>query len=117
MQNNTTATLIYVDGTEGWRVIDTGSLSSVFIQPFIVAAQVEQLLVVEIIKFIHLQDQELLLFLLLVIQQVLNSVDYLVSSGGSGGAGDSPGQVAVQEQVVLDYLILMDYQLHGPSPI
>jgi hypothetical protein len=28
-QNNTTATLIYVDGTEGWRVIDTGSLSEV----------------------------------------------------------------------------------------
>jgi hypothetical protein len=27
--NNTTATLIYVDGTEGWRVIDTGSLSEV----------------------------------------------------------------------------------------
>jgi hypothetical protein len=28
-QNNTTATLIYVDGTEGWRVIDTGSLNEV----------------------------------------------------------------------------------------
>jgi hypothetical protein len=27
--NNTTATLIYVDATEGWRVIDTGSLSEV----------------------------------------------------------------------------------------
>jgi hypothetical protein len=27
--NNTTATLIYVDATEGWRVIDTGSLSGV----------------------------------------------------------------------------------------
>jgi hypothetical protein len=28
-QNNTTATLIYVDATEGWRVIDTGSLREV----------------------------------------------------------------------------------------
>jgi hypothetical protein len=27
--NNTTATFIYVDATEGWRVIDTGSLSEV----------------------------------------------------------------------------------------
>lgn len=27
--NNTTTTLIYVDATEGWRVIDTGSLSEV----------------------------------------------------------------------------------------
>jgi hypothetical protein len=35
--NNTTATLIYVDGTEGWRVIDTGSLSEVNIAQFIVA--------------------------------------------------------------------------------
>jgi hypothetical protein len=36
--DNTTATLIYVDGTEGWRVIDTGSLSEVNIIPEYVAA-------------------------------------------------------------------------------
>jgi hypothetical protein len=35
--NNTTATLIYVDATEGWRVIDTGSLSEVSIASFVVA--------------------------------------------------------------------------------
>jgi hypothetical protein len=36
--DNTTATLIYVDGTEGWRVIDTGSLSEVNVTPGFVAA-------------------------------------------------------------------------------
>ena len=35
--NNTTATLIYVDATEGWRVIDTGSLSEVNIAEYIAA--------------------------------------------------------------------------------
>jgi hypothetical protein len=35
--NNTTATLIYVDATEGWRVIDTGSLSEVNVQLFVTA--------------------------------------------------------------------------------
>ena len=35
--NNTTATLIYVDGTEGWRVIDTGSLSEVNVVEFVAA--------------------------------------------------------------------------------
>jgi hypothetical protein len=35
--NNTTATLIYVDATEGWRVIDTGSLSEVNNEQFIAA--------------------------------------------------------------------------------
>jgi hypothetical protein len=35
--NNTTATLIYVDGTEGWRVIDTGSLSEVNVPLFVTA--------------------------------------------------------------------------------
>jgi hypothetical protein len=37
MVNNTTATLIYVDGTEGWRVIDTGSLSEVNVPLFVTA--------------------------------------------------------------------------------
>jgi hypothetical protein len=36
-QNNTTATLIYVDATEGWRVIDTGSLREVDGKEFIIA--------------------------------------------------------------------------------
>jgi hypothetical protein len=36
--NNTTATFIYVDGTEGWRIIDTGSLSEVNIVAAFVAA-------------------------------------------------------------------------------
>jgi hypothetical protein len=35
--NNTTATLIYVDATEGWRVIDTGSLSEVNVPLFVTA--------------------------------------------------------------------------------
>jgi hypothetical protein len=36
-QSNTTATLIYVDATEGWRVIDTGSLNEVNGIEFVVA--------------------------------------------------------------------------------
>jgi hypothetical protein len=35
--DNTTATLIYVDATEGWRVIDTGSLSEVNFPQYVVA--------------------------------------------------------------------------------
>jgi hypothetical protein len=35
--DNTTATLIYVDGTEGWRVIDTGSLSEINLPEYIAA--------------------------------------------------------------------------------
>jgi hypothetical protein len=35
--NNTTATLIYVDATEGWRVIDTGSLLSVNTPEYVAA--------------------------------------------------------------------------------
>jgi hypothetical protein len=35
--SNTTATLIYVDATEGWRVIDTGSLSEVDSTKYIIA--------------------------------------------------------------------------------
>lgn len=35
--NNTTATLIYVDATEGWRVIDTGDLSEVNLSRFVTA--------------------------------------------------------------------------------
>jgi hypothetical protein len=36
-QNNITATLIYVDATEGWRVIDTGSLREIDDAQFLVA--------------------------------------------------------------------------------
>jgi hypothetical protein len=35
--NNTTATLIYVDATEGWRVIDTGSLLDINSPQYLVA--------------------------------------------------------------------------------
>jgi hypothetical protein len=35
--NNTTATLIYVDATEGWRVIDTGTLSELITPQFVTA--------------------------------------------------------------------------------
>jgi hypothetical protein len=45
--------------------------------------------VTEILKFIHLQGQELLQFVL-VIQQVQHSVDYLVVAGG-GGSGVTGG--------------------------
>jgi hypothetical protein len=36
-QSNTTATLIYVDATEGWRVIDTGSLREIDGAKFVIA--------------------------------------------------------------------------------
>jgi hypothetical protein len=35
--NNTTATLIYVDATEGWRVIDTGTLSELITPKYVAA--------------------------------------------------------------------------------
>ena len=45
----------------------------------------------EILKFIHLQDQELLQSLVQVIAAGSNSVDYLVIAGGGGGGGSEDG--------------------------
>ena len=45
------------------------------------------LLLVEILKFIHSQDQELFVYLVQVILQVQITVDYLVIAGGGGGGG------------------------------
>ena len=89
--NNTTATLIYVDGTEGWRVIDTGSLSSVFIQPeFIVATGG---------TVTCCGDYKIHTFTGPGTFTVTNdgnplgssTVDYLVVAGGGGGGGSTGG--------------------------
>jgi hypothetical protein len=67
---------------------------------------VEQLLVVEIIKFILLQVQELFVFhLLLVTVLQIISVAYLVVGGGGGG-GSSIIVVVAVEQVVLENINL-----------
>ena len=52
-------TLVYVDGTVGWKTEQKMNLHDRWFKPAYVAATVELLLVVEILKFIHLQDQEL----------------------------------------------------------
>jgi hypothetical protein len=65
---------------------------------------VEQLLVVEITKFIHLQDQELLQFRSVGNPLGSTTVDYLVvaGGGGGGGGGGAPGGEVVVELVVIE---------------
>ena len=50
-------TLVYVDATQGWLVTDSWYTKYRHQQHYILQQQVEQLLVREITKFIHLQDQ------------------------------------------------------------
>jgi hypothetical protein len=50
---------VYVDATAGWRSVDTSNVADVQ-NPFIAATGGTVQLAVEILKFIHLQDQELL---------------------------------------------------------
>jgi hypothetical protein len=66
--NGIAVTFVYVDATQGWIVTDSGNRSDLPTPQF-VAATGGTLLLVVILKFIHLQDQELLQFLQLEIQQ------------------------------------------------
>jgi hypothetical protein len=59
-------TLIYVDGTQGWLSIDAAQASDI-VGPQFVTATGGTITTSGISKFIHLQDQELLLFVQLVI--------------------------------------------------
>jgi hypothetical protein len=82
--NNTTATLIYVDSTEGWRVIDTGSLLSVNAPQYIVATGGT------ITTSGNFRIHEFTGPGTFTVTQVGNplgstTVDYLVLAGGGGG--------------------------------
>jgi hypothetical protein len=87
--NNTTATLIYVDATEGWRVIDTGSLSEVNGIEFVLATggTVTCCGDYKIHTFTGPGT-----FTVTSAGNSLgsNSVSYLVVAGGGGGGGDVP---------------------------
>jgi hypothetical protein len=88
--NNTTATLIYVDATEGWRVIDTGSLSEVNIAEYIAATGGTES---------TCGDYKIHTFTGPGTFTVTNdgnplgssTVDYLVVAGGGGGGGSTGG--------------------------
>jgi len=84
--NNTTATLIYVDATEGWRVIDTGSLSEVNV-PLYVAATGGTITTCGDFKIHTFTGPST--FTVTSAGNSLGSttVDYLVVAGGGGGAG------------------------------
>jgi hypothetical protein len=57
-KNYAAVSFVYVDATAGWRSVDTSNVADV-LNPFIVATG-GTITCVAIIKFIHLQDQELL---------------------------------------------------------
>ena len=89
-QNNTTATLIYVDATEGWRLIDTGSLREVDGKEFIIATGG---------TILTCGDYKIHTFTGPGTFTVTNAgnptgsstVDYLVIAGGGGGGGNRAG--------------------------
>jgi hypothetical protein len=66
--NGVSVTFVYVDATQGWIVTDSGNRSDLPTPEYIVATG-GTITCVEILKFTLLQDQELLQFVLLVIQQ------------------------------------------------
>jgi hypothetical protein len=89
--NNTTATLIYVDGTEGWRVIDTGSLSEVNVTPGFVAAIGGTVTCCGDYKIHTFTGPGTFTVLNAGNPVGSNSVDYLVVAGGAGGGARHGG--------------------------
>jgi hypothetical protein len=87
--NNTTATLIYVDGTEGWRVINTGSLSEVNGIEF-VAATGGTITCCGDFKIHTFTGPGTFTVTSAGNSVGSNSVDYLVVAGGAGGGASSP---------------------------
>jgi hypothetical protein len=57
--NYASISFVYVDATAGWRSVDTSNVNKMF-KIHLYQQQVEQLQLVEIIKYIHLQVLELL---------------------------------------------------------
>lgn len=88
--NNTTATLIYVDATEGWRVIDTGSLSELNSAQYIVATGGTVLTCGDYKTHVFTGPGT---FTVCSVGNPLgsNSVEYLVvAGGGAGGFTNAP---------------------------
>jgi hypothetical protein len=85
--NNTTATLIYVDATEGWRVIDTGSLSSINSPPAYVTATGGTVLTCGDYKTHVFTGPGTFTVTCAGNSGGSNSVEYLVVAGGGGGGG------------------------------
>jgi len=94
--NNTTATFIYVDGIEGWRIIDTGSLSEVNVQLFVTATggTITTCGDFKIHTFTGPGS-----FIVSCAGNTLgsNEVDYLVVAGGGGGSAGAGGAGGYRE--------------------
>jgi len=88
--NNTTATLIYVDATEGWRLIDTGSLSSIFTTPQYVAATGGTITTCGNYKIHSFTGPGTFTVTCAGNSVGSSTVDYLIVAGGGGGGGDQP---------------------------
>ena len=82
-------TLVYVDATQGWLVTDHGTQDTAPDSTICYSYRWNNNLL-EIIEFIHLQDQELLQLSCAGNAAGSNTVDYLVVAGGGGG-GNSRG--------------------------
>jgi hypothetical protein len=88
--DNTTATLIYVDGTEGWRVIDTGSLLEVN-NPQYVAATGGTITTCGDFKIHSFTGPGTFTVTCAGNSGGSNKADVLIVAGGGGGAGNLAG--------------------------
>jgi hypothetical protein len=89
--SNTTATFIYVDGTEGWRIIDTGSLSEVSV-PLYISATGGTITTCGNYKIHTFTGPGTFTVSSAGNSLGSNSVDYLVVAGGGGGGNGQPTQ-------------------------
>jgi hypothetical protein len=89
--DNTTATLIYVDATEGWRVIDTGSLSEVNVTPGFVVATGGTITTCGDFKIHSFTGPGTFTVTNAGNSAGSNKADVLIVSGGGGGGGDLAG--------------------------
>jgi hypothetical protein len=83
--NGVSVTFVYVDATQGWIVTDSGNRSDLPAPEYIVASGGTSYLLMEILKYILLQVQELLQFVQLGNPLGSTTVDYLVVAGGGAG--------------------------------
>jgi hypothetical protein len=89
--NDTTATLIYVDAIEGWRVIDTGSLSSLYTAPAYVAATGGTITTCGDYKIHSFTGPGTFTVSNAGNAVGSNKADVLIVSGGGGGGGNLAG--------------------------
>jgi hypothetical protein len=89
--NNTTATLIYVDATEGWRVIDTGSLSEVNVPPEFVVATGGTITTCGDFKIHSFTGPGTFTVTCAGNSAGSNKADVLIVAGGGGGGTDLAG--------------------------